>query len=151
MMVFQDYHGDVPECSIKSSLENPIEGNDVIEFNSVTYREYGKNLMFEPLPLEFMYTDASQPQVIISVNGIDGVCPDFNCDFLYIEPAGQITSQSLTNGVDLTIVGTNLPTENVRVFLANSECGTIIATETEITCSLAVLPAAGSWDVRVIN
>lgn len=88
MLIFQDYHGDVPQCEIRSSESTPITGNDVIEFNSITYREYGKNLMFEPVPLEFLYTDASQPQVIISVNGIDGVCPEFNCDFLYIEPTG---------------------------------------------------------------
>ena len=148
---FLDYHGDVPQCTIESSEDDPITGNDVIEFNSITYREYGQNLMFEPMPLEFMYTDATQPQVLVSVNGISGVCPEFNCDFLYIEPTSQITSQSLTNGVDLTIQGTALPTENIRVLLANSECQTITASETEITCSLADLPAAGTWDVQVID
>ena len=147
MLIFQDYHGDVPQCEIRSSESTPITGNDVIEFNSITYREYGKNLMFEPVPLEFLYTDASQPQVIISVNGIDGVCPEFNCDFLYIEPTGQVTAQSLSNGVDLTITGTNLPTENIRVLLANAECETVTASETEITCTLNHHPAAGSWDV----
>ena len=151
MLVFQDYHGDVPQCTIHPSESNPLEGNDVIEYNAITYREYGQNLMFEPIPLEFMYTDATQPQVLVSVNGIDGVCPEFNCDFLYIEPAGLITSQVLTDGLDLTITGTSLPTEDIRVILANAECESITASETDITCTLSHYPAAGSWDVRVLD
>jgi hypothetical protein len=46
--------------------------------------------MFEPIPLEFLYSDAQKPQVIISVNGIAGVCPDFNCDYLYIDTESEI-------------------------------------------------------------
>ena len=57
--------------------------------------------------------------MLVKVNGIDGVCPNFNCDYLYVEPAGEITAQAL-NGNDLTIDGTNLPTTNVVVRLANS-------------------------------
>ena len=58
----------------------------------------------------------------------------------------------LTNGVDLTITGVGLPTEDIRVKFANAECeGTITASETEITCSLNFLPAAGEWCVEVID
>ena len=28
---------------------------------------------------------------MIKVNGIEGVCPDFNCDFVYVETDGLIT------------------------------------------------------------
>jgi len=35
-------------------------GNEV-EFNFSTVREYGKNLMFEPIPLEMLYADAQKP------------------------------------------------------------------------------------------
>ena len=69
---------------------------------------------------------------MIEVNGIVGVCPEFNCDFLYIEPTGEITGQTLENGVELTITGTNLPTEDIRVLLANSECGTITAKYSQV-------------------
>ena len=48
--------------------------------------------MFEPIPLEFIYTDAQKPQVMISVNGIDGVCPEFNCDYTYINTTALITA-----------------------------------------------------------
>lgn len=57
MIIFQDYHGDVPQCTLETSVSNPIEGNEIV-FNSSTFREYGQNLMFEPIPLEFLYTDA---------------------------------------------------------------------------------------------
>lgn len=40
MIVFQDYHGDVPQCTIESSDSNPIEGNNVV-LNAITSREYG--------------------------------------------------------------------------------------------------------------
>ena len=87
----------------------------------MTLREYGQNLFFEPIPLEFMYSNAYQPQVTISVNGIDGVCPDFNCDYLYIDTDKFVTTQTLTNGVDLIITGTGLPTDtdNLVVKFAN--------------------------------
>ena len=48
--------------------------------------------MFEPIPLEFLYSDAQQPQVLVTVNGIDSVCPDFNCDYIYIDTDKQIQS-----------------------------------------------------------
>ena len=47
--------------------------------------------MFEPIPLEFIHADAQKPQVLVTVNGIDGVCPEFNCDYVYFEPTGVIT------------------------------------------------------------
>lgn len=117
---------------------------------SETIREYGQNLFFEPCPLEFLYTDRTQPQVMVTVNGIAGVCPEFNCDYIYVESAGQITAQTLS-GNDLTIDGTNLPTTDVKVRLANSECDTITASETQITCTLTTAAAAGSWDVKITS
>ena len=87
---------------------------------------------------------------MIKVNGIEGVCPLFNCDFIYVETDSQITSQTL-DGDDLIIVGTNLPTLDVKVKLANSECGTVTASSTSITCTLITSASAGSWDVQVTD
>ena len=68
---------------------------------------------------------------MISVNGVDGVCPEFNCDYIYIDTDSEIQSQTLTNGVDLTISGVGLPTEDIQVKFANAECtGDITATDT---------------------
>lgn len=86
--------------------------------------------MFEPVPLEMMHADAQSPQVLISVNGIDGVCPSFNCDYAYIESNATITAQSLSNERDLVIEGTNLPVEDLVIGLANAHCDSIVATDT---------------------
>ena len=48
--------------------------------------------MFEPVPLEMIYSDVDKPQVSINVNRMDAVCPEFNCDYLYVEPVGEITT-----------------------------------------------------------
>jgi len=61
---------------------------------------------------------------MIKVNGIDGVCPEFNCDYVYVDTTALITGQTLTNNA-LTITGTNLPTTDVAVALANSQCDTV--------------------------
>ena len=126
-----------------------MTGNEVT-YQTETIREYGQNLMFEPIPLSMLYTDAQQPQVLIKVNGIEGVCPEFNCDYVYVDTASLITGQSLS-GNDLTIDGTNLPTDATSVKLANSECGVITASTTQITCTLTTSSAAGSWDVKVTD
>ena len=113
--------------------------------------EHGSNLMFEPVPLEFIYTDATKPQVLVTVNNIAGVCPEFNCDYLYVNPVGEITEQSLSADNVVTVRGTNLPTENVTVRLANSVCNEVTASEDEITCTLNVGAAAGEWDVLITD
>lgn len=148
---FIDFNGDVPQCTIKSATDTPIEGGTNLTYDSTTEQEWGKNLMFEPIPMEMLYTPATKPQVLVKINGIEGVCPDFNCDYVYTQPTSEVTAQVLANGNELTITGTALPTTDVRVVLGNAECGTVTASETEITCTLNVLPAAGSWDVQVYD
>ena len=69
----------------------PIEGQNIV-YKSEVLQEYGKNLMFEPVPMEMLYNDAEKPQVLVTINGIDGVCPDFNCDFVYVDAPSEITS-----------------------------------------------------------
>lgn len=56
-MIFKGYKGDVPECTIKSDVSDPIVGSANIVFNTETIRTHGTNLFFEPIPLEMMYTD----------------------------------------------------------------------------------------------
>ena len=97
--MLQDAHESVAQCNIEMVS---IEGQNPVA-NASRLREYGKNLMFEPLPLEMMFADAQKPQVLVKVNGLEGICPEFNCDYLYIATVSEITSQTLTNGVDLVI------------------------------------------------
>ena len=149
VITFQDLHADPNQCEIRSGTTTPLSGGVNLTYESTTTRPYGNNLMFEPVPLEMLYHDATKPQVLVKVNNIEGLCPDFNCDYVYGTAPSEITAQALANGKDITITGTSLPVENIRVVLGNTECGTITASATEITCTLAVLPAAGSWDVEL--
>jgi len=105
--------------------------------------------MFEPVPLDMLYHDAEKPQVLVKVNKLAGICHGFNCDYVYETATSKITAQALANGKDVKITGTSLPTTNVRVVLGNTECGAVTATATEVTCTLTVLPAAGSWNVEL--
>jgi len=148
---FLGLHAAQEQCEIRSSETTPITGGNNLQYKGYTDRSYGTNLIFEPIPLEMLYASAEKPQVLIKVNGIEGVCPEFNCDYVYTQPTSEITVQALANGNELTITGTALPTTDVRVVLGNAECGTVTASETEITCTLGVLPAAGSWDVQVYD
>lgn len=84
------------------------------------------------------------------MNGIDGVCPAFNCGYLYGDPTGEITAQTVS-GTSVTVTGTSLPTTSVSVSVANSVCGTVTASTTEITCTLGAAAAAGSWDIKVAD
>mmetsp|Transcript_33613 Transcript_33613/g.44334 ORF Transcript_33613/g.44334 Transcript_33613/m.44334 type:complete len:308 (-) Transcript_33613:8160-9083(-) len=149
VMIFQDLHSDPAQCSIKTGTNTALTGGASLTYDSKTTRAYGKNLMFEPVPLEMLYHDADKPQVMIKVKGIEGLCPGFNCDYLYAAAPSEITAQALASEKEITITGTSLPTTGVSVVLGNAKCGTVTATETEIKCTLATLPAAGSWDVKV--
>ena len=87
------------------------------------------------------------------MNGIDGVCPEFNCDYTYINTDALITSQTLTNNVDLVIDGVNLPFEDIVVRVNNAYCdiANMVASADQITCTLTANPAAGVWDVEIFD
>lgn len=110
-----------------------------------TSHNYGTNLMFEPVPLEMMRTYAEAPQIEVLVDGIVALCPNFNCDFAYVDTVGEITGMTLS-GTSVTITGTDLPTSDFTVIVADQECNvdSHSATDTEITCSLDEVPVAGN-------
>ena len=60
---------DVPLCSMKDDTTDPLVGNSRT-YSVTKTRPYGQNIMFEPLPLEFLKTTATSPQVIVSVAGL---------------------------------------------------------------------------------
>lgn len=147
---FQDYHGDVPQCEIMAGITDPLTGNSPT-LSSTTERVYGQNLMFEPIPMEMLYADAMNPQVTVKVNGLDGVCPKFNCDYNYFAPTAQITSQALNGGSWVLVYGTNLPVGPVTVKFATSVCLNAVSDGSMIECQLDYEPAAGFWNVEVID
>jgi len=89
---FLGLHAAQEQCEIRSSETTPITGGNNLQYKGYTDRSYGTNLIFEPIPLEMLYASAEKPQVLIKVNGLEGVCPLFNCDYVYTQPTSEITN-----------------------------------------------------------
>jgi hypothetical protein len=141
-IIMSGIHYGPAACTIQSGVDEPITGNDPLFAVEIT-REYGASLILEPIPIEFLSTDATSPQVLISVNGIDAVCPGFNCDYMYVPTTAVIATTTLSGSV-LTIVGTDLPTiESITFGTVN--CAVTSSSETEIVCALDHTPLAGEW------
>jgi hypothetical protein len=121
---------------------------------STTEFNFGTNLFFDPVPLEFLRAPAAAPQVLVTVEGIDALCASLSCDYSYIAPVGEITEQTLS-GFSVTIRGTELPitADITRVVIGDQDCttGTISSSTTEVTCSLSDLPVAGTHSVQLLT
>lgn len=65
--------------------------------------------MFEPIPLEFLRTDAQTPQILVTVDGTQAICSGLNCDYTLAVPVEEATTQVYTAGSEtLTISGSSL-------------------------------------------
>ena len=166
MFSFQDYEGDVPQCYLTSGVNDPVRGQNPT-FDQKTIREYGQNLFHEPIPMELLYSDATSPQVLVTIDDLPVACPNLNCDYAYTATSARITGQSVV-GREVTIDGTGLPTStlpggarralegrggspSVSVAFGGAECGsdTFAATaDTQVTCTLDHDPEAGSHIVQ---
>ena len=72
---------DVPQFEIMSDYSNPIIGLNVV-YNSTVWIPYDPSVLFyEPVPFEFLYTQESEPQVIVNVAGIEAVCSSLDCGY----------------------------------------------------------------------
>lgn len=91
-----------------------------------------------------------EPQVLVTVNGVEAVCPQMNCNYVYKAPVAKITSQKLT-GRTVEIEGTNIPTADVTVELGEVNCKVSTIEATKISCTLDQDAPAGSWNVEVVD
>ena len=62
---------------------------------------------------------------MVKVNGLEAMCPNFNCDYVYSDATSQVTENALS-GLDLTITFTILPTSFDKIQLAGVNCGSIV-------------------------
>lgn len=100
---------DIPQMVVVDSLTDPIQGN-LPSVNETTWIPYDPTVLFyEPVPFEFIHTEESQPQVIISIDGVEAVCHSLECGYTYKAPIASITNVELS-GTTLTITGTDLTT-----------------------------------------
>ena len=82
MAIFDGFNENVPKCDIVSDSTTPLTGANVV-LKSEIIRPYGQSLMFEPIGLEFLYSDAQAPQVLVDVDGLPALCVNLNCDYTY--------------------------------------------------------------------
>lgn len=82
----------------------------------------------------------------MTINGLDALCPQFNCNYTYVTANGSVTGQAL-DGTTLTLTGTELPTGDdlVMIKFASVNCTVSASSDTSITCTLAADPLAGDW------
>jgi len=86
---------------------------------------------------------------LVTVNGVEAICPNMNCEYTYSEPKAKITSQKLTGNV-VEVEGENLPVSaDVEVSIGGTTCAINEKIATKIKCTMAVKPIAGDWDVIV--
>lgn len=81
---------DVGQASIIPDTDEPLAG-DNITYSQNTTVPYNSNLLYEPIPFEWLRTHETQPQLIVSVNGEPAVCHNLTCGYAYVEPQGEIT------------------------------------------------------------
>lgn len=91
---------------------------------------YGQSIFYEPIPFEFLYTNEEDPQVIVSVDGIEAACDSLACNYNYVASTSSITDFSLS-GTTLTITGTALPTTDLKsVEFSTNPCTVTTSTAT---------------------
>ena len=75
----------MPACSISpsSTSDSPLTGNSPLSSVDVI-SNYGSSIMFEPIHLEFLSSDAQSPQVLVKVDGMAALCASLNCDYEYV-------------------------------------------------------------------
>ena len=125
----EGYEGVVPQCFIENDDERPIPDTVSFVTKASKLREYAESLWWESIPMEMLYTEVMKPQVRVQVDGLDAICKNRDCDYLYKEDLSQdnsldlsfrrnlysqptITSFTLNNNI-LTIKGENLGLDRV--------------------------------------
>jgi hypothetical protein len=134
---------DMPQCFLTSGNITSLTGSN-IAFKNETLQNYGDTLMFEPVPMEMLYTSVTRPQILVEVDGVPAACVNLNCDYLYTSSSAIVTGMSLS-GNNLTVTGSNLPTKFMDVRLGEVGCGVTSGTKTSVTCTLTKKPAAGTY------
>lgn len=133
---------------VRDSSSPAVAGTSVPTITSTTLHDFGTNLMYEPIPFEFVKTVETKPQFNLMVGDLPAACHG-NCDYSFVASVGAITSYSLS-GTTLTITGTSLPTTAAgihSIVYAYSPCTvdktSISATSTK--CTLTKEKTSGAY------
>jgi hypothetical protein len=90
VVIMEGVEANLPLCSL-SDGSTPITGLDPV-FEVTEIQTYGVNRFWESIPLEFLVADGQAPSVEVTVDGIEAVCPALNCEYSYVDNAGQVST-----------------------------------------------------------
>jgi hypothetical protein len=152
---FSSYPDDPGQYEVVPYEENPLVGQN-IQYNSEAVIEYGKNLMFWPIPFEMLETYEEKPQMIVEVDHMPAVCHSMDCGFMHIPAVGEITGFTFSSSTNkVTITGTDLPDNISKLQSMNfarspctpnpSDAVTGALSGTSIECTLTREPTCGTW------
>lgn len=132
---------------IISGVDTPLTGYN-LQTNNSKYIEASNDIIFyEAIPFEMLRTYETEPQVRVWVGDYPAVCKNLECNYLYVEPAGEVTAFTYTDGTrELVLTGIDLPVNSsmVRhVEFAHSKCTISAISNESLTCVLDYEPVCG--------
>lgn len=132
---------------IISGVDSPLTGDNLVMNNSKYVNASNDIIFYEAIPFEMLRTYVQAPQVKVWVGDYPAVCKNLNCDYHYVEPAGEVTAFSYTDGTrELVLTGTDLPVNTSlvrRVEFAHSPCTISAISNESLTCTLDYEPVCG--------
>jgi hypothetical protein len=108
-------------------------------------RPYSSNILFDPVPYSMLYSVASSPQVVVTVNGLKSVCIS-DCSYSFIPNIPTIASQTTSNnGVNVALTITD-PTSQIysnsalTIAINGVPCTISQGTYPQLSCSIETSP-----------
>ena len=92
--------------------------------------------------MEMLFTSVTKPQVLMTIDDIEALCANADCDYEYVAPSSDISSFTVS-GVDVSITGTSLPTSDLTVEFGGATCSTVTSDGSSASCTLGHLPRGG--------
>jgi len=149
---FKDLLSEMDQCTIQSatdSVDNYLTGLNVV-FSSSTISDFGSNLFFEPIPMEMLFTPVTKPQILVTIDDLEAVCANVDCNYEYVVASSEITAFTVTD-LDVTITGTDLPESDLTVEFGGATCGTVSGDASGKTCTLEHLPYGGDHLIELTD
>lgn len=128
MLKFSAYNGDPAIWGFVDGSETPLSGPDAdsITYSATTILPYnGDSIVYMPVPYEMLRTHHSNPQIVMTVDSLPVGCRAVDCDYLYEDPAPSVSGFNVAgenSGDQMTITGTDFPSELVAINFADTFC-----------------------------
>ena len=130
-----------------------------LELLSEEIQGRGGKIYYKVIPYEFIYTDETTPQVLLSIDTpttdnpgayLDAVCAKLACGYTYVEPDAEVLTMTVSS-LDVSFTGTSMPLDLTSVTIGYTDCVIVSSSDTAISCTLATPLFAGTWIPEIRN